>query len=573
MGENTELSLVKPASWSSSIQVRAITSTGNHDQIYNASGPLITFNCNTNINGDVPVDHYIISDNLANWNVDPSAFTYNGIINAEVFIDEVPVLPGGALAAFVGNECRGMQQNGLTGPTGKWIFVLSCHSNQESGELLSFKYYDPDTGEIVDIIENINFESGMIINDQTIPFPMNGFFTSDISLPVPQGWNWLSLNAFTQDMSANNILSSINAIDNDYIKNFTQSSTYYDGQGWSGSLNDLNNSDMFMTCLSEDGIIAFTGQAVDPVNNPIVLNQGWTWIAYSPNNELDIQEALISLNPQPGDYIKNQFHSSTYYDGFGWFGKLSQLKPFDGYKIRMAQSGTLIYPANTGAVSFTAPDINYISKTGDKNFDLIPGNFRYNGSITAEVIIDGQNAGAPGKKLYAFVGNDCRGKSDVIFFPGTDQYIYDMMIYSNKAESEEITFKLFIEEENRWFEFSETLSFEADMIEADAFDPFELRDGSFINSEWNNNRKLSMEVYPNPFNGKLNISFENPKQQHIGIYLYDSFGRRIKPVIDKTFQSGKYDIEMNISELPNGIYFIRMETKRNVFNKKVLKLR
>lgn len=67
--------------------------------------------------------------------------------------------------------------------------------------------------------------------------------------------------------------------------------------------------------------------------------------------------------------------------------------------------------------------------------------------------------------------------------------------------------------------------------------------------------------YPNPFNSSTNIRFEIPPQNLYSlttIKLYDILGREIKTLLNEIKQPGSYIINVNLEDLPSGIYFYKM---------------
>ena len=413
------------------------------------------------------------------------------------------------------------------------------------------------------IIQDLSFESEPVQLSVTHE-------NNTIYKPLSQGWTWFSLNVSDGSMDINEVLGSLSPHENDYIKNHTVSAIYYEDTGWFGNLEQLNNTEMYKINLDQADILVFTGLPVDPAQTAINTVTGWNWIGYTPQENILLGDALFSLNIYPGDYIKDQTISATYYDGSGWFGFLTQLEPLDGYMLKVAESGILTYPGpglQPKSLNAQNEKPELLSKK-----DYSPNEFEFNGSVTAEVFINGNNSSSKENILYAFVGNDCRGKAKGKLFPPNRKYVYNLMMHSNEESGEEITFRFYNTEENQWYEFSETLLFEPDMIEADAYDPFELKNGTVLKADWINNIEFSFEVYPNPFNGILNISFNNQKNQRVNISVYDGFGRKVGKIKDKTYQAGRFNVEWNDEGLPNGIYFIRMETNSYIGNQKVIKV-
>ena len=89
-------------------------------------------------------------------------------------------------------------------------------------------------------------------------------------------------------------------------------------------------------------------------------------------------------------------------------------------------------------------------------------------------------------------------------------------------------------------------------------------------------------VYPNPTGGELKISMSD--YQICDIRLFDILGRQISVVGQSEIgqsnvgqsnvgqsEIGQSEIAMNISDLPSGIYFIRIQTENSVVTRKVVK--
>lgn len=78
-----------------------------------------------------------------------------------------------------------------------------------------------------------------------------------------------------------------------------------------------------------------------------------------------------------------------------------------------------------------------------------------------------------------------------------------------------------------------------------------------------NNLASFVSVYPNPTNGILKIETEfNIKIN--SLYITDFSGKRIK-------EFNKTQADLNIRELPNGIYFLNIQTNSKTFTHKIIK--
>jgi len=65
--------------------------------------------------------------------------------------------------------------------------------------------------------------------------------------------------------------------------------------------------------------------------------------------------------------------------------------------------------------------------------------------------------------------------------------------------------------------------------------------------------------YPNPFNPVTTIRFNIPTSEHVTLTVYNILGQSVTTLMDQYKQAGQYRIQWNASDLPSGIYLIRME--------------
>lgn len=109
-----------------------------------------------------------IVTNGAYYSVRESDFRYDMRLYASVAIDDALVDPTTAgeagkvryqLAAYVGDECRGVASP-IFNSVGQYVcFYLPVYSNAESGETLSFRIYDTQTGTEYTAAETLSFTS------------------------------------------------------------------------------------------------------------------------------------------------------------------------------------------------------------------------------------------------------------------------------------------------------------------------------------------------------------------------------------------------------------------------------
>ncbi|MEX1055186.1 MAG: T9SS type A sorting domain-containing protein, partial [Rhodothermales bacterium] len=68
-----------------------------------------------------------------------------------------------------------------------------------------------------------------------------------------------------------------------------------------------------------------------------------------------------------------------------------------------------------------------------------------------------------------------------------------------------------------------------------------------------------LQNYPNPFNPQTNIQFELARPEHVRMSVYDTGGRLIEVLMDRSMQAGRFQVEWEASGLPSGVYICRLE--------------
>lgn len=64
--------------------------------------------------------------------------------------------------------------------------------------------------------------------------------------------------------------------------------------------------------------------------------------------------------------------------------------------------------------------------------------------------------------------------------------------------------------------------------------------------------------YPNPFNPTTTIGFRVPSFGYVSLKVYDMLGREVATLVDKELASGSYKIQFDGSNLPSGVYIVRL---------------
>ncbi len=78
-------------------------------------------------------------------------------------------------------------------------------------------------------------------------------------------------------------------------------------------------------------------------------------------------------------------------------------------------------------------------------------------------------------------------------------------------------------------------------------------------------------LYPNPTNGMVTISFSNPIPERTKITVHNLDGLLIRELYNNFLETGQQNISANVSDLSNGVYFIKVDnSKLSLFFKLII---
>ena len=84
-------------------------------------------------------------------------------------------------------------------------------------------------------------------------------------------------------------------------------------------------------------------------------------------------------------------------------------------------------------------------------------------------------------------------------------------------------------------------------------------------------KNTDLSIYPNPSSGDLTIKYDVAQRSNVKIDIYDIKGILIKTIIDTQNQhTGKYQIPVNLTELPSGIYIVNLINNEKRFSEKLV---
>ena len=76
--------------------------------------------------------------------------------------------------------------------------------------------------------------------------------------------------------------------------------------------------------------------------------------------------------------------------------------------------------------------------------------------------------------------------------------------------------------------------------------------------------------YPNPFNPSTKIEFSIPQKGFTSLKVFDSLGKEIETLVNKTLSRGTYAATFNGSSHSSGVYFVRLQSNGIVITSKMM---
>ena len=257
------------------------------------------------------------------------------------------------------NVCHGFANISHDNQSGENGLFLTVYDSADSGRDLYFRLWQYDTGReiVLETKDTIRFrQSAMLGTDTPVRFEAGESFVQYFDLK--QGWNWVSFNQKTQQLSEmNTLLSSMPWKEGDMITELggTLTLTYTEGEWLStDSIQNvvISPKTAYAIKVQGDCAIPVGGKVItSDEDRTIDLKTGWNGIGYTPIVNLPVEMALSDYfdHAESGDVIKShtEFAYFTKMGNTGqWRGSLRYMKPGEGY---------MMLHKGEGKVSFTYP--------------------------------------------------------------------------------------------------------------------------------------------------------------------------------------------------------------------------
>ena len=318
------------------------------------------------------------------------------------------------------------------------------------------------------------------------------------------GWYWFStyITYNNEETALDNLQTALGS-NASLIKGqnaFTQYLNYNGTNFWTSDLTTLSTAQMYMIKTKADNVtVNLTGSFEDYANTNIGLKQGWNWIGYPINEEMNLNVAIPNATDGDiikgkGDYLYNEYYENIDLgDGetfTGWVFDDFTMKPGEGYMYKSKDNKSFTY--STGNNNKSRSTLNTVDYNGDNHWFADATQYPNNMNIVAMMSIDGEIVKG-NYEVAAFANGECRGSARPIYIEALDAYVLYMTIHGEDVA--ELTFKYYDVNYGTEYELDNRLTYSSDAIVGSLKDPYIFSMNILGIGE---NSIDNINIYPNP---------------------------------------------------------------------------
>ncbi len=400
---------------------------------------------------------------VPDWAVNPADFQNSVNLTAQLFVDYVSSTnPADQIAAFVGEECRGVVTSATMGE--QQLFFLTAYSNINA-ENMSLKAYISDLDSIVMLNESLEFVVGVEYGNPLDPVELNAIILfdhpplvsglQDQTIEIGGSFSTLNLDNYLTELDGDEVTWNNSetehievALDTENVATFTVLHT-----GWVGS-----------------ETIRFT--ATDVTESTLVGEDSLTLTVLPEDHPPELTSIPNQTIGQGGTFAPIQLESYlTEEDGdtISWsmvFEERSETHPLPGWSFE-------------------------------------PSNFSSTMNITATVRTRGKPIRSDNYSLAVFVGDECRGVVNPQFF--NESGIFFLTAYAS-TDHEILRFRLYDGTEMLNLPVLENIVFESGTSLGTPASPVSLQAG-YVIAQIGPDHRVNLSVVDPLWNGSESIRF------------------------------------------------------------------
>lgn len=528
--------------------IKASTAIGSYEETIYLTG-------NNNIDETLAVSLKVTAEK-PDWTVNPKDFELSmNLIGQLRFEASTSEDEEDIVAAFINNVCVGVASPKYLNNYDTYFVTMDIFGNNDNvNQKVQFKAWDASTGQIYPVVlvsvGDISFGSNKLVGSMSDPVILDAQNMIEQQISLSKGWNWISINAESDDMTVNNVFSGVQANAVQLKAKTTFAATT--GSLWSGSLDAVEIGKMYKVNMKSDAILSVTGEKVNANEQPISISSNWNWIGYVPQFSLSIEDALADLEAEEGDLIKGQTQFAVYGKN-GWVGSLTTLAPGKGYlyQSKASEYKEFYYPSvntvNKNLITLKNDIQTYWTPVDENTYSgnmTIIAQVKYGDNITMDC------------QIGVFAGSECRGAAL------SDQDGLLFVTVAGDETNSALTFKVRTAD-NEILDIDQSLKYTDDAMIGTIDNPYIIQlNPSKVNPVIADNIK----VYPTKVDTYINVDSENIDLERV--VISDMNG---KVIMIENNVPGNHN-EINLSTLVEGVYIVKVETvEGEIFIVKIVK--
>ncbi|MGA9639149.1 LamG-like jellyroll fold domain-containing protein [Flavobacterium sp.] len=500
------------------------------------------------------------------WTIDPSKFIYSMNIVGQIKVDGILSDDKyDMIAAFVGNELRGVSSLKKITSVDKWLTYFTIYSNEKTTtEQLSFKIWDASSGLVLaanaDAKATIPFEENQVLGKLSLPVTFENSSVVEQKITFNTGWTWVSMNVNDPNFTDLNTLTkglNLETSDRMLTNSPARLETYYKNEaipansGWSGTISaygGLTNSNMIKVFLAHEQPLTIKGTVINVANWSFPMQEKWNWLPYILGKNQLTNEALAYFDAADGDVIKSQNLFAIYDPIIGWSGTLNYLEAGKGYMVKSSKAQTFKYPSYLATTSKMVATSKSQSATSSSQEEIGTAFSQYPDNMNAVVLLPtGYNElfvyDAKGILKGAAV-NQSVNNSNLSFITVYGDTTEELAFYIGNGISNKKTSKKFV--------------FKGNDVLGTISKPIVLEEMT-----------AAVSIYPSPFDNEITIKANALQDQIISIRLYSLSGKSLLN-INQNVVSGENVLKIQ-PIVPSGAYLLQIDINGETITHKVMK--
>jgi hypothetical protein len=376
----------------------------------------------------------------------------------------------------------------------------------------------------------------------------NQSFAQQITLS--QGFQFVSSRFIPENPDIMDVLENVLNENLVYVRNSVGNMLRKIGPNWVNGIGDWITTEGYLFKMNSEDGFSISGEVIDP-QTPIDLITGFQFVSYLPENPMNALDAFTDILDNL-IYVRNSTGQMLRKIGPTWINGIGDLIPNEGYLVKMNAEDVLIYPEISDNLIANLTPI-------PKHFKLIDGN-PYDPVWT---IYFEQGTFDIGDEIGVYDNNNLVGVGVVV---SDNIFKNSIPVFSNLFEAgNKPSIKVWNKNENIEYILNEII-FSNPYEDAYMEEVFPSKDGEYSMLHFStvnlSNNNSDIFIFPNPVTDVMNI---NSNYKVLNVKVMNFIGQTIYNI-----NVSDLEVTINTSTYGSGIYFVQIETEKEISTKKII---